>query len=126
MHEVPKQKFEVTPTPTYRARFKLEGANEPGLVFKLADLFRQHTLRIEQLSSETATAPMGGTTLFVLDGVVECDSAVDKTRLHQEVDELADKLNMDITLTDVTPPDQEMLEVKFDTTESGQKATMSH
>lgn len=122
MHEVPKSTFSVSPTPQYKAKFKLEGANEPGLIFKLSDLFRQHSLRIEQLSSETVSAPMGGTTLFVLDGIVECDTPVDEERLHNEVEQLANQLNMDITLSEASEAEQHCLDIRFDHLESKQEA----
>jgi glycine cleavage system regulatory protein len=72
-----------------------------GLVFKLADLFRQRKLRIETMASDTIDAPHGGTKLFLLNGVIESESPVDVSELNAAATDLANKMNMDVTINQI-------------------------
>ena len=51
----------------------VEGANSPGLVYKVTELFFARGLRVDQLHTDTKIAPFGGTVLFLMDGTIVAD-----------------------------------------------------
>ena len=42
----------------------------PGLVYKVTELFFARGLRVDQLHTDTKIAPFGGTVLFLMDGII--------------------------------------------------------
>lgn len=63
------------PKPEQRARLKfrrifLKGADNPGLVYNVAEYLAGNKINIENLETATEEAPFGGTTLFTMEGVI--------------------------------------------------------
>ena len=84
--------------------FHVSGADHPGIVHKVTSLLAKHNMNIERLQTEEEIAPHGGTTLFVMEGVANAlealPKAFDPDVVRDELEELGDSLNCDITVQD--------------------------
>jgi glycine cleavage system transcriptional repressor len=90
---------------TDSGRFKLSGADHPGIVYEVTAFLAKHRLNIEQLETSEEDAPFGGSTLFHMEGVATSPAplahgfSVDKIR--EELHDVANRLNCDIELLDI-------------------------
>jgi glycine cleavage system transcriptional repressor len=95
----------VSPVVGYSGRFTLAGADHPGLVHKVTTLLNSHGLSIDTMeTSEADPVAYGGTTLFVIDGLAtateERAKKIDTDKIREELAELGEYLNCDISLID--------------------------
>lgn len=94
-----------TPSVGYAGKFALEGADNPGIVHKVTSALARNSLNIDQLHTEQELAPYGGAVLFKMRGVVVATAPLaknfDVTKIKNELAELGDELNCDVTLEDL-------------------------
>ena len=94
----------VSPSIAYSGRFVLEGADDPGLVHKVTSVLAKHNLSIDTMETADEIAPHGGTQLFKIDGICSAiaplPKSFDSDEIREELSELANSLNCDITLED--------------------------
>jgi len=92
---------------TVAGRFKLSGADNPGIVHKLTSVLASHNcLTIANMKTKHEEAPFGGTELFTVEGrsvaYEPLSSNFDWTKIREELKELGDSLNCDVEFDDVT------------------------
>ncbi|GAB5035487.1 glycine cleavage system regulatory protein [Nannochloropsis oceanica] len=97
---------QIVPKPVWKAIFSVEGVNHPGLVYKVTELFFARGLRVEKLHTETKIAPFGGTVLFLMDGTIISEKAIDFKELKEASDSLSSFLGIDLELKPVPANDQ--------------------
>jgi len=85
--------------------FVLSGADHPGITHKVTALLAKHRFNIERLRTSDQEAPYGGTTLFHVEGIVNVLEPMPANfnieAIRDELAELGDSLNCDISLEDV-------------------------
>lgn len=90
---------------TDAGRFTLSGADNPGIVHKVTSLLAKFHVSIVSMETTEAPAPHGGTTLFLMEGLVSAQEPLGKdfdiNKIRALLEELGDSLNCDITLEDV-------------------------
>jgi len=88
----------------YEGLFKLSGADNPGIMYKVTSLLAKHGLNISHLKTSDEDAPFGGTTLFLMEGIVtmpeEQVAGFDVDKVRKDLTILGDSLNCDVTLED--------------------------
>jgi glycine cleavage system regulatory protein len=91
----------VAPVPTGR-RFVLHlvGSDRPGLLHSVSTALAAVRASIEELTSDTVTAPMSGDPLFQATITVALPGSVDIETIRTELEALADRLMVDIELED--------------------------
>lgn len=86
-------------------QFELEGASYPGIVHKVTSLLTKHGLNIDTMGTTEEIAPHGGTHLFRMKGIAHAfhplPKKFDPNAIREELHELGDALNCDLTLEDV-------------------------
>jgi glycine cleavage system transcriptional repressor len=87
------------------ASFTLEGADHPGIVHKITAALAKAGLSIDKMETDQEIAPYGGSMLFKMRGVATAAAPLaagfDAHKIKQEMEELGDTLNCEVTLTDV-------------------------
>ena len=73
------------------------GHDRPGIVRELARALRQRDVNVEELTSETYSAPMSGEALFKARLQLGVPADGDLDELHQALDALAKQLSLDLT-----------------------------
>lgn len=83
----------------------MEGADHPGIVHKVTSILAKHGLSIDTMETSDDIAPHGGTTLFRMHGIANAAeplaSGFDVKKIKDELQELGDSLNCDVSLEDV-------------------------
>ena len=91
----------VAPAPTGpRFVLHLVGADRPGLLHSVSAALAAVRASIEELTSDTVTAPMSGDPLFQATVTVALPAEVDIETIRTELEALADRLMVDIELED--------------------------
>ena len=87
-------------------RFKLSGADNPGIVHKLTSVLAHHSLTIGNMKTEHESCPFGGTELFTMEGRAlgyePLASGFELEKVRNELVELGESLNCDIEFDDIT------------------------
>ena len=82
--------------------FSLEGANNPGIIHKVANFLSQNGLSIQEMKTSDELAPEGGTVLFSMTGLAHAyepmAAGFDISIIKSKLKELGDDLNCDISL----------------------------
>lgn len=90
---------------TDSAQFRLEGADNPGIVHTITKALVKHGLSIESLSTDQEVAPHGGTTLFQMTGTASAAAPLaagfDPQFIKDELATLGDSLNCDVSIEDI-------------------------
>ena len=98
--EVPSQ-----PTIGYRGQLTLEGADNPGIVYKVTKILASNGLNIDKMETSDELAVGGSTVLFKMKGVAHAyeplASGFDVGKIKEELMDLGDSLNCDISLEDM-------------------------
>jgi len=96
---------EITPQVVYNGRLKLSGADNPGIVHQVTSLIARNGLSIDELETSDEEAPFGGTTLFIMEGVVTAvepvGGKVNIKDVQEQLANLANNMNCDITLEEI-------------------------
>jgi glycine cleavage system transcriptional repressor len=103
----PDSPSDYKPQIAYKGYFELEGANYPGIVHKVTTFLAQNGLSVDKLETSDEIAPHGGTTLFKMKGVATAweplAAGFNVEEIKTNLELLGDKLNCDISMTDVKP-----------------------
>ncbi|MEM7116432.1 MAG: ACT domain-containing protein [Chloroflexota bacterium] len=79
---------------------KVTGADHEGIIHDLTRYLAQEGINIEMMDTGMVPAPMSGTPLFTMTAVVLVPPKLTFTEWRDDLEEVADKLNVD---TEVTP-----------------------
>ena len=86
------------------AKFILEGADNPGIVHKITSSLAKHGLSIDKMETDQQIAPYGGSVLFKMRGIANAAaplaSGFDPAKIKEELFELGDSLNCEVTMED--------------------------
>ena len=77
---------------------ELVGHDQPGIVRNIARVLASRSVNIEELETDTTSAPMSGDTLFRARAVLSVPAAMTAEQLRKELESLAGELMVDITL----------------------------
>lgn len=87
----------------YSGKFRLSGADHPGLVNSVTSALAKHGLSIDTMETGEETAAYGQT-LFSAEGIATASeplsNSFDTNKIRKELEALGDSLNCDITLED--------------------------
>ena len=85
-------------------RFKVEGADHPGIVHSVTSLLSRNGLSIDKMETTDEMAPQGGTVLFKMVGIANAyepvASGFDIDKINEQLNALGDDLNCDIHIED--------------------------
>lgn len=88
----------------YSGDFVLEGADNPGIVHKITSKLASSGLNIDKMETSQEIAPYGGSVLFKMKGtaiaIAPLPKSFDISKIKQELAELGDELNCDISMED--------------------------
>ena len=76
----------------------LLGHDRPGIVLNISRALAQHDVNIEELETETTSAPMSGDTLFRARATLRIPAAITMERLRDVLEALAGELMVDLSL----------------------------
>jgi glycine cleavage system regulatory protein len=79
---------------------ELVGADHPGIVAEITAALASHRVSIEDLSTDVRDAPMAGGTLFEAQAVLEVPPTMNAEELRSTLEDLADDLMVDLTLSE--------------------------
>jgi len=79
-------------------RLKSYSMDQPGIVARISELLRTHSVNIEELETRTESAPFAGTPLFLLEAVVTVPTGVSVRKLRDELTMLGDAIGCDVDL----------------------------
>lgn len=77
---------------------ELVGHDQPGIVRNIARVLASRSVNIEELETDTTSAPMSGDTLFRARALLSVPAAMTAAQLRKELEALAGELMVDITL----------------------------
>jgi len=105
IHEATVDAAARTPQIAYSGKFKLSGADHPGIVNKVTTILTQNGLSIDKMETSESIAPYGGTMLFKMRGIATAAAPLaanfDIQKVKTELSDLGDSMNCDIALVDV-------------------------
>ena len=80
--------------------FKIEvrGANHEGIIHEIADHLSKQGINIESIDTNIVPAPMSGTPIFAMEAVVVVPPDLPRNEWQDELDEVADRLNVDLEM----------------------------
>jgi glycine cleavage system regulatory protein len=81
-----------------KLHLELVGHDRPGIVRDISRVLAQHQVNIEELETDTTTAPMSGEALFRARATLRIPSTVTIERLRRVLESLAGELMVDLTL----------------------------
>ncbi len=89
-----------TPTPSNARPYLLESISldEPGIVHAVTSILRKYGVNIEDLETETTSAPWTGAAMFVMKSRISIPASVSVGRLKDEIEELAGRRDLDIKM----------------------------
>mmetsp|Transcript_56133 Transcript_56133/g.119356 ORF Transcript_56133/g.119356 Transcript_56133/m.119356 type:complete len:226 (-) Transcript_56133:216-893(-) len=103
---VDPRRVEVCPKVGFAGKFKLSGADNPGIVHKLTSVLARNSLTIGSMKTSQDEAPFGGTELFTMEGRVVAyeplTSNFDWSKIRAELQDMGESMNCDVEFDDVT------------------------
>jgi glycine cleavage system transcriptional repressor len=82
-------------SPTSSCRFAGSGLDQPGLVHRVAEVFRAFDANIETMETTLGAAPITGAPLFEMNAVVAIPASVSVQALREELGRVCDSINVD-------------------------------
>ncbi len=79
-------------------RIEVEGIDQTGIVYKIADLLAKKQINIETLTSKKKYSPNSGTVMYSMQIKTTLPDAMTQDSLRENLDVLANELNVDITV----------------------------
>jgi len=80
--------------------FELMGADRVGIVSEIAHAFSAKGISIDDLETQCSSMPWSGEPLFEASGILIAPDTIDKEDLLDRLDEIEDKLGLDISITE--------------------------
>jgi glycine cleavage system transcriptional repressor len=77
----------------------VEGLDQAGIVYKVSRFLADHRINIIDLKSTVKASPESGTAMYVMDIRVQIPHAADLAPVEKGLRDVADDLNVDITLS---------------------------
>jgi glycine cleavage system regulatory protein len=81
-------------------RLELIGADHPGIVAEITASLASRRVTIEELSTDVRDAPMAGGTVFEAQALLEAPPSMDTDSLRSMLEDLADDLMVEVTLSE--------------------------
>ncbi len=78
----------------------VEGLDQAGIVYKVSRFLAKTQVNIVNLKSTVKPSPESGTTMYVMDILVQIPNGTDMAPLEKGLTDVADELNVDITVSD--------------------------
>ena len=91
------------PTDLTRLTLTLVGLDQPGILRDISDALTARRISIEELETETGSAPLDGGTLFKARAVLVLPDDVSVDALTDSLEDLAHQLMVDIDLNETNP-----------------------
>lgn len=85
-------------------RLELLGLDRPGIVRDLASALAARSINFAQLKTQTQSAPMSGELMFKATAILSAPAETADDELHDALDQLAQELDLDLTLETMTRP----------------------
>lgn len=82
-------------------RIELLGADQEGIVYEIASTMRQQGINIESMDMQVAQAPVSGSPLFNMKGLVSAPPSLAGGSWEAALIQVGNRLNVDITITAV-------------------------
>jgi len=92
----------AAPATGRRAKLSLVGQDRPGIVRQIAQALARNGVNVEELSTETSSAPMTGETLFHTDAEIQLPEGGSIPQLRAEMEKIASDLMVDIKLHELS------------------------
>jgi len=83
--------------PSLLYRLHATSMDHPGIVHQIARLLRAHDINVESLDTRVLPAPYSGTPIFSMDCLLRVPAAVKISLLREELYDLGDDLNVDVS-----------------------------
>lgn len=80
-------------------QIEVHGADQEGIVHKVAHYLTQRGINIESMDTGIVPAPMSGTLFFSMNAVVVVPPNLSKKDWQADLDEVADQLNVEIKVS---------------------------
>lgn len=77
---------------------EVEGIDQTGIVYKISKLLSDHDINIETLKSQKKFSPNSGTALYSMAIKAKISDEMSMDELAKKLDDLAEDLNVDITI----------------------------
>jgi glycine cleavage system regulatory protein len=90
------------PAPQASVVLEFVGQDRPGIVRQISHALARHGVNVEELSTECASAPMSGETLFKAQARLFVPATCDLTVLRAELERIAADLVVDVSLQPIT------------------------
>jgi glycine cleavage system regulatory protein len=81
-----------------RAALSLVGQDRPGIVRQIAQTLARNSVNVEELTTETSSAPMTGETLFHTEAEIQLPDGCSISELRAEMEKIASDLMVDVKL----------------------------
>lgn len=85
-------------------RLELVGHDRPGIVREITSALARANVNVEEFSSECASAPMSGETLFQATARLQLPAGCDLAALKKELEKIAADLLVDISFAELRQP----------------------
>jgi len=85
-----------------QARLEIVGHDRPGIVREITHALARAGVNVEEFSSECASAPMSGETLFKAAARLQLPEGCDLAALKQELEKIAADLLVDVSFAEVS------------------------
>lgn len=95
------------PAPGPRFTLELIGADRPGILAEISSLLAASGVSIQELTTQVREAPMAGGRLFEAQAALTVPPGADGTDLRDALEQLADRLMVDLTLSTEEPAERE-------------------
>lgn len=79
-------------------KIKTYSMDQPGIVHRVTDVLRKHSVNIEDLQARQESAAFAGTPLFIMEMHVTVPSAVSVRALRDELESACEKMNCDLDM----------------------------
>lgn len=95
----------LEPTETKKERdyktcnLHIEGIDQGGIVYKTSKFLAENNLNIIQLTSAAKASPQSGAIMYVMDIMVEMEKGVTLDQVEDDLNAMADELQVDISLS---------------------------
>ena len=84
--------------PSLPHRLTATSMDHPGIVHEITKLLHSHSINIESLDTHVANAPLSGAPIFNMRCMISVPVEVKISALRRELEQLGDRLNVDIAL----------------------------
>ena len=99
----PDQSLDLPP-PSRICVLDIVGQDRPGIVRQISQALANHSVNVEELSTECASAAMSGETLFKAHAKLNIPESCNLSQLQSELERIAEDLITEISLAELPNP----------------------